>query len=228
MDKINGKSVYKCAFTVAEVLIVLVIIGIIATLMLTSFKNLPDRNKSMFKKAYSVAEKTVFEMISDETLYPYHPEYEGFENPQQAEISGNKYADASKNVPNCKTTDFYKYRYTVSSDADCASGKKFDALFVDKLNILGFSDKCKDTNASVCFTTSDGIGWIIEKANFTGGGKKKITLDVNGFEKGPNTHIDDKNENGDMFEIYVDFDGKMTVEGDIEKKYLSEHSLQKD
>ena len=69
----------KNAFTLAETLIVMAIIGVLATITMVALTgSLPDKKKAMFKKGYSVIERTVGEVVNDETLYPFSREKIGF------------------------------------------------------------------------------------------------------------------------------------------------------
>lgn len=146
------------AFTLAESLIVLTMIGVLAILVISALLHAsPDKNKAMFKKAYSVTERTVAELVNDETLYPYDPERIGFLNIDTVQIPGT---------------------------ADVAEGDtKLCKLFISKLNILGDpvieNDKCT-------FETTDGIYWTMPTGIDDFAERKTITVDVNGNENPPN------------------------------------------
>ncbi len=146
------------AFTLAETLIVLSIIGVVAILLLgTLTKSAPDKNKAMFKKAYSVTERTIAELVNDETLYPYDPERIGFLNTDEVEIPGT---------------------------SDTAEGdQKLCKLFTNKLNILG--EPAFD-GGDCTFETTDGIFWTMPVGVSDFSTKKIIKVDVNGKEGAPN------------------------------------------
>ena len=62
---------YFNAFTLAEVMITLVVLGIMAAILMPVVKNLyPDKQMVMFRKAYYVAERMVYELVNDEDFYP--------------------------------------------------------------------------------------------------------------------------------------------------------------
>ena len=62
----------KKAFTLAETIVVIVIIAFIATVLMRSLGDVhPDQEKIMFKKAYQITERTVGELVNDESIYPY-------------------------------------------------------------------------------------------------------------------------------------------------------------
>ena len=145
-------------FTLAETLIVISIIGVIAILILgTLFSSAPDKNKALFKKAYSITERTVAELVNDETLYPYDPERIGFLNTDTVEIPGTN--------------------ETVQGD------QKMCKLFASKLNIIG---EASFSGSSCTFETTDGIYWSIPTGTSDFNPKKVIQVDVNGKENPPN------------------------------------------
>lgn len=154
----------KKAFTLAETLIVLAIIGVLATLLLSSLHGAtPDKKKAMFKKAYSVAERAIGELVNDETLYPYDDTRIGFLNTDSA-------VEPTSGVP-------------------YAGINKFCNLLISKVNTLGVPPD--PTNGTCTFTTSDGVVWTVTtptNANRTG----TITLDVNGPEAPNSNQGDDR------------------------------------
>ena len=162
-DKIM-KKIY--AFTLAEMLIVLSIIGVLAIIVLSTLQNsTPDKNKALFKKAYSITERTVAELVNDETLYPYDPTRIGFLNTDSVQVPGT---------------------------VDVAEGDtKLCKLFTSKLNI--FAEPVYEDN-SCKFETTDGIYWIMPTGTDDFASKKVITVDVNGKENEPNLSSGDKQD----------------------------------
>lgn len=125
----------KKGFTLAEVLIVLIVIGIIATLSVGVFNNggfLPDRNKVLFKKAYSVVERIAGELVNDESIYAYDPNSIGFRN-------------------------------TALAEGEFEGERKFCNEFARKLNIIGSAgNEIFNERTKLCsFETTDGIKWTI-------------------------------------------------------------------
>lgn len=193
------------AFTLAEILIVLCVIGVLASIMLTSLTGMsPDKTKILFKKAYQITERTVGELVNDETFYPYDPSRIGFRNTDKVSWPGDTNQTFSGDTKLCK-------------------------LFAKKLNTMGdltVSDACY-------FTTSDNIYWKVPKVNFpiTGNGQVLIHVDVDGKDKGQNKRTG--KADGDVFYIIVKYDG--TVEpyhsgskDTIEQEFLKSHTVQKD
>ncbi|MBQ2984291.1 MAG: type II secretion system protein [Candidatus Gastranaerophilales bacterium] len=63
----------KFGFTLAEVMIVLSVIGILsAVLMPIAFKSSPDKNIMKFKKAHNVLHNAVRELVSSDKYYNFH------------------------------------------------------------------------------------------------------------------------------------------------------------
>ena len=204
------KTYKENAFTLAEILIVIAVIGVLSVFVLSSLSNAtPDKNKVMFKKAYSITERTVQELINDETLYPYNQDLWGFMNAIQVQIPGE--AIGQRTVAN--------------------SGDKFAVLFKDKLNVVESSPK---TNHNYVFTTTDGITWTIPDGAFTrssnANNAKVITVDVNGNSKGANCYASDnlQDHDCDQFRILVYFDGKVNVTGTVEREFLTSDSLKRE
>lgn len=147
------------AFTLAETLVVLTIIGILVVICLGALMNsTPDKNKALFKKAYSVTERTVAELVNDENFYPYDPTRIGFLNTDMVEIPGTGTA--------------------VQGDT------KLCNLFANKLNLIG---EIQFNGGNCTFETTDGIFWTMPTgiADFTP--YKTITVDVNGTANEPNS-----------------------------------------
>ena len=188
------------AFTMAEIMIVLTLIGVLTTVMLSSMSRLsPDRKKIIFKKAYQTIERTVAELVNDESLYPYDSTKVGFKNTEKITWPG--------------------------SDVEYSGGSKFIKLFKRKLNII---DNYENTNEVLYFLTSDGIAYHIDASTFTGDSNETmISVDING-EDGPNCGRNTSNVfstgcnegNQDIFRVFVSYDGKVTVEDPLAIEYL--------
>jgi len=201
----------KNAFTLAEVMVTLAVVGILASVMLPVIsKARPNKQKSMFKKAYYVTERIVYELVNDEDLYPSSGNAIGFQNTSEVSYLGKSYG-SNTNV------DLQK--------------KKFCQLFARKVNTLSDEDNCSGTssyfNDISTFTTTDGIVWYVPYTNFSGNNAQTIHVDVNG-PASPNCKFDENRPkqcpNPDTFEIKVEADGKIYVNGPKEKEYLSSNN----
>ena len=212
----------KKAFTLAETLIVLVIIGVIAIIVISAIGNLqPDKEKIMFKKAYSITERAVGELVNDETIYPYNPNRIGFRNTDTADVEG--------------TSESY------------GGAEKFCQFFGRKLNT--FAPPQFDGVNLCTFQTTDGMDWSVMSDFQDTTERVVVFVDVNGNDIDPNlptyslsdvaanddllnttisTDPDLTNDRRDRFYIYVYFDGKVGVApNSVEESFLRSHEAQK-
>ncbi len=213
------------AFTLAETLVVLCVIGVITVLMLSSFGNKINRNKAMFKKAYSLTERTVVELVNDETYYPYDYKNFGFKEHSDVKILGPDYYTSTTNYNSPVTvanTDWSKQDLS-ETDANKYRRIKFCNLFSNNLNLE--AKTVFDNSGKNCsFTTTDGIKWTIYNAASTDNVSGfLIAIDVNGdkvpnaptlttIRKNTSSSKDLSNvKNRDKFYMYVRYDGKMQL-----------------
>lgn len=200
----------RVAFTLAEVLVTLGVLGIIAAMTIPSIKKVfPDNNRVMFKKAYTTLEKAVYNVINDETNYP------------------------SSQTTGTTTTYPIQVGFNYTTATSNGTYDKFCYFLAKQLNIsTGGSTSCttQGTVANTKFaTTTDGMIWYLHTASdeFTissGSYTAKIMVDVNGIE-GPNCFSDSASANyrptgytqcsgttkPDTFIIGVGYDGKLQV-----------------
>ena len=226
------KKSYKSAFTMAEMLLCLGLISAIAAILIPTLGNVkPDKSEAMFKKAYQMTERIVYELVNDPVLYPDEDGVHGFDNVGVVYYNGEPFGGKYMAKPDGFDDDATNPEYEdyIGSQADQKS--KFCQLFAKKLNTD--SNLNCTTNAefsSPSFKTSDGIEWIMPITNFTNQDNdnlawKKIQIDVNGG-KGPN-ELDSEGDNAlctgnvDRFTIYVRTDGLMGVKGACAREYLN-------
>lgn len=222
MKKLKG-------FTLAETLVTLSVIGVIAVLTVATFGNKIDRNKAMFKKAYSITERTVVELVNDETLYPYDHDNFGFKETTDVPIPGADpvYYTSTENPQSPQRTK----QSDPDNDADVKKRRllKFCNLFSNNLSTESFIDSKGTKRTDVCrFVTTDGIYWYITNATSPAHPINGfvITIDTDGTDSGVNrppltgtitTNTDyqtnDKSnvKNRDKFYIYVRYDGKIQL-----------------
>jgi len=184
------------AFTFAEVMVTLAVMGVLASIMLPVMSKIrPDKTKVTFKKAYYVIERTVYDMVTDESLYPELGSYKGFDNTQEVTYNGNTYK----------------------------GNTKFLQLFAAHINKIstnrpnGTTLPSNGVSGSPNIITSDGIAYYIPASDFAGyigpesrAKALKIMVDVNGADTAPNT------VGKDRFYIYIQADGRMFVKPSIE------------
>lgn len=237
------KEKIKCAFTLAEILIVLVIIGILSVLMLVAIANNTDKNKGLFKKAYSTTERTVVELVNDETYYPFDHEKFGFKENTDVMIVGADYCTSTyKFIENVLVTDCDTNRQ------ETGILLKFCNLFANNINLVQkprFDEEIIKNNVRdfrYCyFKSNDGVDWTIGRVSTRNAPVNGflVKVDVDGNDKGINTpeisgnvkvKADREAPNRDRFYMFVRYDGKIQLpdEDDIAKNYLKSHNLSKE
>lgn len=198
-------------FTLAEVMVVLGILGVLAAILIPAvFQTAPNNNKVMFKKAYYTLEQVVSKMINDDTSYPSVTNASNIER-------GFNYTDVKSN----NTTNKFCYYLT------------------NELNTVGtVTCPINPDYTNGTFTTTDGVSWSVyfpaaDAAYDTQFPMSspyyatKIIVDVNG-SKNPNCTADtggsaapysltlcpvttDCSSKPDKFIIGVRYDGKLQI-----------------
>ena len=188
----------KFGFTLAETLIVLCVLGVLATIMLSSLTGMmPDKSKVFYKKAYQTTERVVGELVNDENLYPYNEERIGFRNTERQLWPGTNEAYEG----NTKFANLFRRKVNTSQTQ---STRRWEECLP--------ADNTPFTNGIANrFITTDGICWGLRNADFTGDTSSTvISIDINGAEE-PNTT--ENGPNRDRFRIFVDYDGRVHVDG---------------
>jgi len=190
----------KKGFTLAEVMVTLVIMGVLAAILVPAVMNVsPDSNKVLLKKAYSTTEKVVSELINDDSNYP-------------VDQTGTT-TDTSQTVP-------LGFTYTTAGGTTIPVGdNKFCFLFSENLNTVGAVD-CNPTGG-MSFTTADGMVWTPTATAFilTLDATSYLTtdvlsVDVTGSGKGDNCFYNTcaAGKHPDKFRFRIRYDGKMTID----------------
>lgn len=196
-------------FTLAEVMITLAVCGVLASLLLPTIASVrPDKNKAMFRKAYYVTERMVFELVNDEDFYPSEGETVGLSNTIEADYLGETFEG------NSKFCGLFARKVNTTDD---------DKIFCDAVHTTPTGN---GTYKEPAFLTTDGLAWYLPYSDFAD--TQTIYVDVNN-EKKPNCKYHATNcKEPDIFEIKVKPDGKMYVDGDMEKSYLRSTEFTKD
>ena len=206
----------KFGFSLMELLIAMVIIGIIAIIMLSTIRNtMPNEEQIMFKKAYGIASRTISEMINDDDMYWDSSDDDGgvgFANTQAtiADITGASTPNPSGDGKFCI---LFASFINATTGASCTSHSKMSAGSAPS----GYS-----------FKSHDGMTWQLPYTNFGGSSANEndyynIIVDVNG-DKGGNCFDGEKDcKKPDRFIIEVNYLGALKVPGSIARAYLSEN-----
>lgn len=229
---------YKFGFTLAEVMVCLAIISVLATILIPTLGQFkPNKTKTMFKKAYQISERVIYELVNDNELYPAGDGVYGLDNVGRVKYGNENYGD--------------------DDNQESAAAKfKFCQLFALKLNTLEDAPACgvassysctstgcpspwanntaPNPSTNVTFITTDGITWFLPYTNFTNGTSttenlawKVMWVDVNG-DKGPNkadSTVGACTEDIDRFPIYIRNDGKMRVNTACAREYMNDVNL---
>lgn len=152
----------KRGFTLPEILLSLAILGILASILLPVIrKTLPDNNKVMFKKSYSVLEAAVSNLINDDEAYP-----PGYLDPATGLPAGfsNTYTRLTNITQGSRTI-------TLPNTVVPNNQDKFCYLLAEEMNlqpVTGASsssgESCSSSNGY--FRTSDGVDWFIYDHGF--------------------------------------------------------------
>jgi len=203
----------KNAFTLGEVLIVLALFGALAAMILPNIAAIkPSKSKVLFKKAYYTAERMVYEIVNDEDLYPSEGDHTGLANTDEVSYMGNNYSGTTKfcGLLGAKLN-------TTDTQLQCT---------VDAYNQHSATCTAAQYAAGTCgsFTTTDGIVWYVPITAPADDSEMTIFVDTNG-EKAPNCVSGTQGcTRPDRFAIFVRADGKMHVEGTLEKEYLQSNA----
>ncbi len=149
-------KMYKNGFTLAEILIVIGLVGVIsAIVMSTLVHNKPNENKAMFKKAYYIVERNVGAMIMDDDNFPMEVDNGSkglaYFDPSADVDSGDLSVRNQKNSGKylCRT---FASQLNTSSAIDCESVAASSTITNNVVTV---------TLNEPSFRTSDGISWYI-------------------------------------------------------------------
>lgn len=204
----------KKAFSLSEVLVTLSILGVLMVILIPNlFAAKPENNIVMLKKAYSVLERTISELVNNDAAYPGGLITDSADTPSVKVWKG--FSDTLSGTP----------ADTPPGGLIPANTDKFCYLFSQELSTAGTPDcSYSGTPRTGSFTTTDGIVWSIPlPADFTPVSRtsyKQILIDINGPSKQPNCG-DTGDSSGftacpagvmaDKFHLGVRYDGKISI-----------------
>lgn len=225
----------KRAFTLAEVLITLGIIGVISALILPALNNMkPDQNKVMYLKAYDTLSSIVNSLASNSGLYPVCKDA------------------ANNNNVSCKDTPLFNTNKPIIAGYDdnkYSGDKKLCSLIGRSMGIADAALNCTDTiyayngetflnnfTQNISFTTQNGMRWMIRPAiatstdvnNARASFQSDVYVDINpqnnninGVDQSCIYNADNCN-NPDIFKFIISADGKISPADPIGRQYASQ------
>ena len=192
----------KKGFTLQELLVTLGIIGIVAAIVAPGVVGLlPDKEKSMYVKAYSTLTTGVSEILGDPGLY--YTEY------------------SATGEPNCSGMGCDGTPVIEPYNNGTYSGtNKFPRLFAERINL---SVEPFMRGGNVVFRSADGIEWEFDVTNRGAEFETEVTIDVN-----PDSENDDNKctyanpacRNPDLFVFRIDNDGGIVAVDRLGQAFL--------
>ena len=210
------KRMQKFGYTLAETLIALGIVGVLAALMLPMINKIkPDTTKISYLKVYDVINEAVDIMINNQTVYPLENESETREL--------------------YKTMQYLNYPLYNSVEVengvlglDISSGsQKFCEVLATSFGVPNNKVACNNTNLTgslPSFSLKDGSDFIVNAVvtdpqvldgKWRGRYLSKVLFDVDGLKNGKNT------SEIDQFTFHVYADGRVLPADDKGRGYLS-------
>lgn len=194
----NKQSIKKVAFTLAEVLLTLTIIGVLMAIMLRSISRVnPDKDKILFLKSYHSVEAAVANIISDPSKYDQNTEENGDFSTIPlatafANINGTVYC-----TPAWQNPDASKGETGVQcSNTEINQSNALCYFLAEQINFIGGFD-CSAGDKTLNFKSTNGVcfyGWGSFGSD-----------SIEGM-------VDPTCEGKDGYKIKVFKEGKMTVE----------------
>jgi prepilin-type N-terminal cleavage/methylation domain-containing protein len=197
-------------YTLAEVLITIGIIGILAAVLLPLInKYKPDANMAMFIKTYDTIVTATNEIVSNEQLYPIKNAGDNIDY---------------RLIPLANTSSITIYGNTVSGNSKYCN---LLALSIHTVGNVACSDEyiTNPTNFTPSFKMANGVEVEVltnSIVSSSGGSyQSDIYIDVNGSDKGKNCFYSDSCTYPDRFKLIVSANGNIQVNDAKGKAYLA-------
>ncbi len=195
----------KNAFTLAETLVMMAIVGIIAVVTVSGYQKIrPNKDMFMLKKAYDTLSNTVASLANDDILYPEI-------------LSVTDSLDSDVKIPVLASKGHLFLNTNVHEGGLYKPYNKFAYNFAQKLSTAAPA-QCMDSQCK--FKTTDGIFWTVTDKFDTDEAIAIVDVDINS-DKIPNADYTES-QTPDRFKFIVDSSGRIYLNSDdiIEKKYL--------
>ncbi len=183
LDFLNKNIMGKKGFTLAELMIVLAVLAVIAAvLMPTVFNSMPDENRLKFKKGYYTLKRTIDALVNSEAYMDTAGSFgkkEALENDEKAPYAG----DAGLGASDPDGDKYFCVQFSEmlnSTEAQCENflstltsgvvATNFEATTFENGDI---DAKCAEVflwngDETVNIKTQDGIYWALPKDTFSG------------------------------------------------------------
>ena len=190
----------KKGFSLGEILIALVIIGVISMMMIPTFKaTMKGNNKVLYKSAFKNVEQSVSDLIMDLSKTPIGE----FEN---APPNYNFCMNFGEKLNTLEPMEKANCQRTVNSANPIYSEGNANFISTNGMSWFGFKEN---------FTPSKGPGesdeeYKIKNPNGLPAGTLLIYVDVDGPHKGKNTN-DTEDEDQDVFKVLIYKNGKVSI-----------------
>ncbi len=204
----------KKGFTLAELMIVLGITGVVAAVLLPAINNLmPDKTKIMYLKAYDELQQNIQSLASNSSIYPIALNSNG----ENFNVSG---------IPLINNMQPIKQPF--KDDTKYSGSSKLCSLIAYTMNTK--DDKCSETSfpQNPSFSTQNGMRWwIVETKNEVKSAEKKalyqtdIYVDVDPSKKSGNCMWGDSNcKQPDIFKFLLAADGTLVAADPLGRKFI--------
>lgn len=204
----NRKNSLNFAYTMAEILVVIGIIGVLAVIIMPIIIHaMPTKEEKMHQKMSYLIEQLALHLYDNEAYYPRTSDVTklGFKNTDEVTVDGVKYGGGIS--------------------TSLARKQKFCKLFAHQFNGVDHGTVvCLDNieSQSPSFRSSEGVDWWIPKTTFEESdngqikGFVKIKIDVNGYDKGQNcTEGSVGCTKPDVFYYYIKTNGSITLSNPV-------------
>lgn len=180
---------FNQAFTMAEALIVLSVVGVLAALSVVAVNNSkPDENIIMFRRGYATTAKAVQNLLNDTTLYPN----------ANSTVTASKLGSSADNKKGL-------------TDTSGENGNNFAynfALLINPITALTGTN-CNDTgntlSTKTCkFTTADGIYWEVNSDMTSANPYATVLMKLYGEQGGSCTYDPTSCPKPTAFELRID------------------------